>query len=353
MMSTLIPFFNAQIQGVDSIYRGIKGDTVFEKQLDVRNKLTQRAVLMAALTMAYALAMQDDESYKNATPQEKAMNWFVPLPFINASLRVPIPFEIGILTKSIPEALYNAGFGDASSKETLKALRTALLMSVPSPIPTAAAPILELSTNYSFFRDAPIETQRDKAVAPEMRYRENTTELAKLMGKVTGKVGVSPVQLEHFVRGYTSTAGILAMSMFNPVLRPFTAEERGEKAEKRITEAPFFGAAFQPDTGRGIIDSVYDDVQDWQQAAGTFKRLVEEGRVAEARAYADKNSREIALSSTGGSFRQMMGEIAKMRRAIEAAPDMSAKEKRDRIEDLKKYQIQLATKIREMSRMSE
>jgi hypothetical protein len=137
------------------------------------------------------------------------------------------------------------------------------------------------------------------------------------------------------------------------VLRPFTAEERGEKAEKRITEAPFFGAAFQPDTGRGIIDSVFDDVQDWQQAAGTFKRLVEEGRVAEARAYADKNSREIALSSTGGSFRQMMGEIAKMRRAIEAAPDMSAKEKRDRIEDLKKYQIQLATKIREMSRMSE
>jgi hypothetical protein len=353
MMSTLVPFFNAQIQGIDSIYRGFKGDTVFENQLDVRNKLVQRSVFMAALTMAYALAMQDDESYKNATPQERAMNWFLPVPGIDASVRVPIPFEIGVLTKSIPEILFNAGFGDASSGDTLKGLQFALGMSVPSPVPTAAAPILELATNYSFFRDAPIESQRDKAVAPEMRYRENTTELAKLMGKLTGKVGVSPVQLEHFVRGYTSTAGILAMSMFNPLLRPFTADERGEKAEKRITETPFFGAAFQPDTGRGIIDSVYDDVQDWQQAAGTFKRLVKEGRVAEARAYADKKSREIALSSTGGSFRQMMGELADMRRAIEADPSMSAKEKRDRIEDLKKYQIQLATKIREMSRMSE
>jgi hypothetical protein len=222
-------------------------------------------------------------------------------------------------------------------------------MSVPSAVPTAVQPLIELATNYSFFRDAPIETQRDKAVAPEMRYRESTTELAKLLGKA----GVSPLQIEHFVRGYTSTAGILAMSMFNPLLRPFTSDERGEKVEKRITETPFFGAAFQPSTGRGIIDSVYADVEDWQQAAGTFKRLAEEGRVAEARAYADKNSREIALSSTGGSFKQMMGELAKMRRAIEASPDMSAKEKRDRIEDIKRYQIQLATKIRELTKLSE
>ena len=349
MISTLIPFFNAQIQGVDTIYRGIKGDTVFEKQLDVRNKLITRSVFMAALTMAYVMAMQDDETYKNATVQEKAMNWFFPLPFIDASLRVPIPFEIGILTKSIPEALLNAGFGDASSKETLKALRFAAGMSIPGVVPAAVQPLVELSTNYSFFRDAPIETARDRAVAPELRYRESTTELAKVLGKY----GASPVQIEHLVRGYTSTAGILAMSMFNPLLRPFTADERGEKVERRITEAPFFGAAFQPATGRGIVDAVYDDVQDWQQAAATFKRLAESGRLADARAFADKRSREIALSSTGGSFRQMMGEIAKMRRAIEADPRMSAKEKRDRIEELKVYQVRLATKIREMSRMSE
>lgn len=350
MMSTLVPFFNAQIQGVDSIYRGFKGDTVFENQLKVRNSLVRRSAFMLGLTLAYTMAMQDDEAYKNATPQEKAMNWFLPVPGIDASVRVPIPFEIGILTKAIPELLFNAGFNDASSKDTLKGLRFALGMSVPSVIPTAVAPLVELSTNYSFFRDGPIETMRDKAVAPEMRYRETTTELAKRMGEVAG---VSPLQIEHFVRGYTSTAGILAMSMFNPILRPFAPQERGEKVERRITETPFFGAAFQPDTGRGFIDSVYADVEDWQQAASTFKRLVEEGRVSDARAFADKNSREIALSSTGGSFRQLMGQIAEMRRAIEANPTMTAKEKRDRIEELKKYQIRLAGKIRELAKASE
>jgi hypothetical protein len=294
--------------------------------------------------------MQDEEAYKNATPQEKAMNWFLPIPGVEASLRVPIPFEIGILTKAIPELLFNAGFGDASSGDTVKGLKFALGMSVPSVIPTAAQPILELATNYSFFRDGPIETMRDKAVAPELRYRETTTELAKTMGQVTG---LSPIQIEHFVRGYTSTAGILAMSMFNPILRPFASEDRGEKVDKLITQTPFFGAAFQPNTGRGFIDSVYADVEDWQKTAATFKRLVEEGRTAEARAYADKNSREIALSSTGGSFRQMMGELAKMRRAIEANPEMSGAEKRQRLDELQRYQIKLAEQIRQMSKMSE
>jgi hypothetical protein len=345
MMSTLVPFFNAQIQGLDTIYRGVKGDTVFEKQLDVRNTLAKRAALMTGLTLAYALAMQDDEAYKNATPQERAMNWFLPIPGIEASLRVPIPFEIGILTKAIPEILYNAGFGDASSGDTVKGLQYALGMSVPSIIPTAAKPLVELATNYSFFRDGPIETLRDKQVAPELRYRESTTELAKLMGKV----GVSPLQIEHFVSGYASTAGILAMSMFNPILRPFTDDERGEKVERRITETPFFGSAFQPSTGRGLVDSVYADVEDWQQAAGTFKRLVESGRTAEARAFADKQSRDIAMSSTGGSFKNAMGQLAAVRRSIEANPNMTGSEKRERIEEIKKLQIKLASKIREMS----
>jgi hypothetical protein len=345
MMSTLVPFFNAQIQGIDTIYRGIKGDTVFEKQLAVRNTLAKRAVLMTGMTLAYALAMQDDEAYKNATPQERTMNWIVPLPFTDAALRVPIPFEIGILTKAIPELLYNAGFGDASSGDTVKGLKYVLGMSVPSVIPTAAKPILEMATNYSFFRDGPIETLRDKQVAPEFRYRESTTELAKLMGKV----GVSPLQIEHFVTGYASTAGILALSMFNPILRPFTSEERGEKVDRRITETPFFGSAFQPSTGRGLVDSVYADVEDWQQAAGTFKNLVTSGRTAEARAFADKQSRDIALSSTGGSFKNAMGQLAAVRRSIEANPNMTGSEKRERIEEIKKLQIKLASKIREMS----
>jgi hypothetical protein len=349
MISTLIPFFNAQLQGLDSVWRsGVTGDTVFEDKLQVRQKLYQRAALMMGITLAYAVAMQDDEAYKNATPQERAMNWFIPLPGAGAALRVPIPFEMGAVSKAIPELLFNAAFNDADSKDTLKGLKYVLGMSVPGDIPTIAKPLVEVATNYSFFRDAPIETARDLAVSTSERYRPNTTELAKLMGQV----GVSPLQVEHLVRGYFSNVGIMAMSMANPVLRPFNSDTAGEPAERRLTETPFFGAAFQPNNGRGVIEAVYDDVEDWQKAASTFKRLVTEGKQSEARAFADKYAREIALSSTGGSFKQTMGELAKMRRAIQADPELSGTEKRARLTEIEEYQKQLAAQIRELSKQS-
>jgi lipopolysaccharide biosynthesis regulator YciM len=101
-----------------------------------------------------------------------------------------------------------------------------------------------------------------------------------------------------------------------------------------------------------LIEAVYDDVEDWQKAASTFKRLVTEGKQSEARAFADKYAREIALSSTGGSFKQTMGELAKMRRAIQADPELSGTEKRARLTEIDEYQKQLAAQIRELSKQS-
>lgn len=349
MISTLIPFFNAQLQGLDSVWRsGVTGDTVFEGKLQVRQKLYQRAAIMTGITLAYAVAMQDDEAYKNATPQERTMNWFIPVPGFEAAIRIPIPFEMGAVAKAIPELLFNAAFNDAESKDTLKGFKHVLGMSVPGDIPTIAKPLIELTANYSFFRDAPIESMREQGTIPAERFRPNTTEMAKLMGQV----GVSPIRIEHLVRSYTGSAGILAMSMVNPVLRPFNSDTAGEKAERLITETPFFGAAFQPNNGRGIIASVYADVEDWQQAAGTFKRLVADGRQAEAKAFADKYAREIALSSTGGSFQQAMGELAKMRRAVQSSPDLNATEKRERLNEIDIYQRKLAAQVKEVARMA-
>jgi len=349
MISTLIPFFNAQLQGLDSVWRtGVTGETVFQDKLQVRQKLYQRAALMMGATLAYAVAMQDDEAYKNATPEERAMNWFIPVPGLEAAIRIPIPFEVGAVAKAIPELIFNAAFNDAESKDTLKGLRHVLGMSIPGDIPTIAKPIIESMANYSFFTKAPIESQRELGTIPAERYRPNTTELAKLMGQV----GVSPLQVEHLVRGYTGSLGILTMSILNPVLRPFNSDTAGEKAESKLTETPFFGAAFQPDNGRGIVASVYADVEDWQKAAGTFKRLVTDGRQAEARAFADKYAREIALSSTGGSFQQAMGELAAMRRAINSSPEMSAAEKRERLNEIDLYQRKLAEQVKEVARMA-
>jgi hypothetical protein len=74
MLSTMIPFFNAQIQGLDVLYRAFKGQMPYSEQLKIKEKLYARGMMLAVGTMAYAALMSDDEAYKRAKPEERYGN---------------------------------------------------------------------------------------------------------------------------------------------------------------------------------------------------------------------------------------------------------------------------------------
>lgn len=69
MLSTMIPFFNAQVQGLDVLYRSLRGRMPFSERLDIRRKIVARGVMLTTVSLAYALAMQDDEAYKKLLPK--------------------------------------------------------------------------------------------------------------------------------------------------------------------------------------------------------------------------------------------------------------------------------------------
>jgi hypothetical protein len=156
--NTLIPFFNASLQGLDVLYRAFKGDMVASERLRVKQKLIARLGIMAGITLAYAAMMQDDESYENANPEERYGNWFVRIPGLEEPLRIPIPFELGLIGKALPEGIYRLMASDDSTKEVAKALQTMALRSIPIDIPTAVKPIIEWNLNRSFFTDRDLVT---------------------------------------------------------------------------------------------------------------------------------------------------------------------------------------------------
>ena len=347
-MGAMIPFFNAQIQGLDAVYRAaFTKDVPFQERMQITQKLYKRGALIAGMAVAYALMMQDDEAYKNATPQERAMNYFIYLPGSDEPIRFPIPFELGFVFKALPELAINTAFGDTKARDALGVIRKQLEASVPIGIPSAVKPLVELSANHNFFTDAPIESAREVNLRPQDRFRANTTELAKLLGATTG---ASPLQIEHLVRGYTGTLGMALMSASNLALRPLTLPEDVSAPERKLSEMPFIGSLFQPETGRGALDAVYKDIKEYEQAAQSYKDMVKAGRVAEAAEFASKYSAQIALNSTGGSFRQKMGELAELKRVIAAAPKMSGEEKQRQIEAIKRLEIQLARNIRDIAK---
>lgn len=339
----LIPFFNAQVQGLNVLAKSFRGTNLFEKKLNMRKKMLERGSILMGMTLLYAMAMQDDEAYKNATMEERMNNWFVRLPGLDEPLRVPIPFEIGTVFKAIPELLFNLAASDTQLKDAVPALLNTARNTLPGGsnwgVPQAMKPLIEIGTNHSFFTGKEIEGQRYAGIEPGMRYGKGTTELAKALGST---LGISPIKIDYLVRGYMGNAGVLMMSALDPFM-----EDAGP-VDRKLSETPFIGPAFQPNEGRGYINSAYDTAERIQQARGTYKKLIEEGKPAEAMAYARENAKLLSMASFAGSFKQRMGELAAAQRRIEAMPEseMSPTRKRELLEQIRTAQIALSKQLR-------
>ena len=340
IMTAAIPFLNARMQGLDVLYRAFKGDMSYNEQLKIREKLFQRGMLLAIGTMAYAAAMQDDEAYKRAKPEERYGNWFVYVPGVSEPLRIPIPFELGYLFKALPEAVYNLAAGDEKASDAVKGIGKLLGQSNPFALPQAVKPLTEVVLGSSFF-GGDIESEREKNVLATDRYRDSSTEIAKLLGSVTGNVGLSPIKIDYLIRGYTGGLGLALVQLANPLLN--TETDAGvEKPSTKPSKIPFIGGLFQPVEGRGTLDSAYAKMIEIQQVKGTYNDLITKGKRAEAQAFVQQYANQLALASTSGSVQKALGEMSKQERFIRNNPKLTTEQKDAALERLDKMKVAYA-----------
>ena len=339
-LSVMIPFFNAQIQGLNTLIRSGLGKSLFEDKLNVKNSLLKRGAVVAGTTLLYTALMQNNKAYKNATEDEKLNYWFIPMPGMKDVVRVPIPFESGVIFKSLPEAMYNLAATDAKSKDVLPAFAKQLVGNVPGVstafLPQGVKPVVEALTNTDLYSLSPIESARDKTQQAGYRSHANTTEISKLVGQY---LGVSPVQLDHFIQSYTSTTGIALMSMFNPVLRGTSAPEA------TAHELPLVGSFFQPSDGSGLINKAYDSMANIEQLHNTYTNLESENPDKADKFYT-RYSREIDSASAVGTFKQQMGELNKQEREIRGNRTLSPSQKRKELDQIRQDKIDLAKDFR-------
>ena len=333
MLSTLVPFFNAQVQGLDALYRSFKGDMPFSQKLDIQKKILTRGALLMVTALSYAFLMRDNEEYKKATPEERYANFFVPLPGTKDMLKIPIPYEVGLLFKALPEAILDSILGDTKAEEASKGIGKLLLQSAPGVVPAAAKPLLEAAYGQTLL--GPIESQREKQLPAAQRVRETTPEALKTLGSFTGELGISPLMLEHLARGYTSSLGISMLRMLDPVLGSAT---EGEKATESLTKTPFVGGLFQTGDGRFLIERAYSRMEEITQAVQGYEDLEKRGKRAEAQAFAQRNADLLAASDMAGMFRQRSGQMFADERAIRAEPSLTRAQKDALLEKLKAAQ---------------
>jgi len=239
-------------------------------------------------------------------------------------------------------------------EEAVKAFRHILLQTIPGggsmptvggvpipiPVPQAIKPAIETALGKSFYTERDILSAHEQSLLPEEQFRVNTTEAAKMAGRITG---TSPIMLEHLVNGYT---GAMGLAFLQAVSLGLPKGNTPEQATKRLSEMPVIGGAFQPNDAGAIVNATYDRFRDAVKVQRTVDAMMESGRVAEAKELLQKTGNEYAVGEVGDYFTTQMKELVQYERAIQAM-NLTPAEKRQKLDEIKSLKRSLALTVRQ------
>ena len=337
-LAVVIPFLNARIQGLDVLYRaslGTKGFTARPESDIVKRRFITRALLVAMSSAAYWAMVHDDEEYINQNPEIKDNYWIIPSKFIpgydGPPLKIPTPFEVGFLFKTIPERVMAYSFGKDVGRDVTQSLIRGLINTFEfNPIPQAVLPAYEAITNHSFWTGRKIEGQYLEELEPGYRVNSRTSALATKLGK---ELNYSPVKIDHMIKGYGGTLGTVALDVIDQVMRQASAD-LGERPTKNLSEYPFIKRFFARKDARGLVTEFYKLRESVTQAVNTSKSL-EEGELSldESDEFAIKRQKLIALDDELKAISSILNDLRKQRKEIQNS-NLSPEDKRTIIDDI-------------------
>jgi Large polyvalent protein associated domain 38 len=334
-----IPFFSAALTSLDTVYRAATGYGLnpIEKKA-AQTLFAKRAAMMTMLSVAYALMLQDDEDYKKLPDNVKDNNWLLPSPVGDerSFLKVPVPFEIGFLFKTLPEASVRYMSGTSTGKEVVASILGGIRHNLPGegvPLPQALKPGLEAVTNYSFFTGRAIEGMSDQGL-PVAARGPNASEFAKSLSSFgLDKIGLSPAKIDYLIQGYTAELGATSANIASGLVNMATGKE---PPDKNLEQQPFFKSFLtNPNTSKAASD-YYDLAHNAQEAVNYVNRMKKEGHIAEAKEYmSDEEHKKLVAAAP--SYRRIGDQMAKVRAEINRIkddPNRTSEAKKDEINRL-------------------
>ena len=356
-----IPFFNARMQGLDVLYRagirpykrqlvnlasdvfklGLEKQETTEYEKQIAKTFAIRGLAMMAVSSLYWAMTHDDDEYLAQEQETRDNNWLLP----SLGMRVPIPFEVGVLFKVIPERLLELSFGNDTGKDFSEAMvrniKSSLFMDL---MPQTFKPIYEVTTNYNFYTRRPIVGQGSEGLADVFQVGPGTSSFAEGLGKT---LGFSPLKVDHLIKAYTGTIGMYAVDTIDLVI---DANSDVPKATKRFEQMPFIKRFALDAEARGKVTAYYDLKNSVDEVVRTINHLEKAGNYEEMGEYMKDNMRVLAskeyisaLEKEMKSFREVASMIRNSR--------MSGDEKRDALLAVTQAQNKLTGNVQEIKKM--
>ena len=225
-----------------------------------------------------------------------------------------------------------------------------------NPVPQAVLPLLEVGTNYDFFRGRDLESMGVRGLPTHMRSYSSTSEFAKLIGQASSKLGISPIEVEQLVNGYfgsmgslfltgtdailsgmgvfpTRPTGIMGSSIGDPIadvlgISRFYKEREGDRASRWLSE--FYDLKRE-------VDQVYRGVNE----------LRSEGEYEAARDYRIENkSLLVVRQRLNNMYKQLMNINERMGKVKNST--LSATDKYNELKKLTVRRNQVAKKVEQI-----
>ena len=351
IITSAIPFLNARIQGLDVLWRAGSGQySAIEKLEDGQSpkelqRKIQKAMLMRGgaligLTAMYYALVSDTDEYKNLRREVRDDNWIIPLGDGIPAIKIPIPFEVGMLFKAIPERLFDVAMGeDALSRqainEAIVSIKRQLGTSANLPFfePAfgiqALKPIAEVYNNRNTFTNTEIIPYYQTKLEPGLQQRASTNELARQLGEA---FNISPIKIEYIARGYTGTLGGYVLDIIDSVTRGVTGTPL---IPPDIRSVPVLNRLLiDLDRSGGLQQQFYELRNEVDTVVQTMNRLRKDRRFDELSAYRTNNQGVMNVKSQIRAIDRYLEGWRKRRDTLLRRDDLSPFARRNALEEL-------------------
>ncbi|NBX48485.1 hypothetical protein EBT25_00740 [bacterium] len=345
ILTAAVPFLNARIQGLDVLYRAAFGQMATKDAKAIQKSFFIRGATIMAMSMMYWALTHDDEDYMKQEQETRDNYWLIP----SLGVKIPIPFEVGVIFKVIPERIAEYAFGNDTGKDFADAMKRNFTNTFAfNPIPQTIIPLVEAKADYSFFTGRAILSKGLEGVAPEYQIGPNTSRMAQFFAGLTSGMTAlpeflrSPVMIDHIIGGYTGTFGMYAVDAVDAIV---SANSDVPKASKRFEQMPVLRRFLLDPEARGNVTAYYDLKNATDEAVRTSNFLE---RTMNFEDFANYNQDTIKMLASADFVKALDGDMKDLNEVIGVVRNssMSSDDKREALRSLNQAQNNLTANIK-------
>lgn len=336
-LTQVVPFMNARIQGLYKLGRGAK-----------ENPARFSAVLgmVALASLGLLAAYHDDDDWKQREEWDRNNFWW--FKFGGNAFRIPKPFEVGAIG-TLAERGFEWMFDkEMTNKRFMSQVGTLLSDNLSmNPIPQAAKPILDVYSNKDRFSGRDIQSASMEKLEPQERYNAGTSMAARgastAMSKVMGTSALSPVQIDHLLRGYFGWLGSFVVGAGDVIARPATNQPKRPTPD--YWKVATGGMVADKDSGSSrYVSQMYEQAKELEMAYSTFRAIEKKGNAEATREYVKDNLDKLQRYDQVEAAKKSLSLMNERIRMIERS-SMEHDKKRDMIRDLKDEEDRIARSL--------